>query len=247
MIEKLKSYFKNLEKGQQQLLSVTNDLNNHSKEIEWANVYHDSIRGKKWLEELPLNVGRWAGNYSFFYILNRILNDYKPATILELGLGESSKFVSTYLDNYLQDTNHFVVEQDNDWVNAFNDKFSLSERSQIIHCPLETKKIKGFDVNSYGEFDQKITVKFDLYIVDGPFGSNRYSRYDIIHLVQQFSNTDEFIILFDDTDRVGETETCSDICSLLDNKGINYHVRKYQGNKASTIIATDKYKYSTSF
>ena len=44
----------------------------HTKEIEWAHIYHDSIRGKKPIEELGLNIGRWAGNYSFFYVLNRI-------------------------------------------------------------------------------------------------------------------------------------------------------------------------------
>ena len=45
------------------------------KELEWANVYHDSIRGHTAIEQLPLNIGRWAGNYAFFYILNSIIID----------------------------------------------------------------------------------------------------------------------------------------------------------------------------
>jgi hypothetical protein len=57
-------------------------------ELYWANVYHDSIRGKKELENLGLNIGRWAGNYTFFYVLNRILNDYQPKKIIEFGLGK---------------------------------------------------------------------------------------------------------------------------------------------------------------
>ncbi|GAL81813.1 hypothetical protein JCM19274_372 [Algibacter lectus] len=40
--------------------------NLHLKELEWANIYHDSIRGKNALQNLPLNIGRWAGNYTFF-------------------------------------------------------------------------------------------------------------------------------------------------------------------------------------
>jgi hypothetical protein len=38
----------------------------HTKEIEWAHIYHDSIRGKKAIEELELNIVKWAGNYCFF-------------------------------------------------------------------------------------------------------------------------------------------------------------------------------------
>jgi hypothetical protein len=84
---------------------IKENRNNHLmnsmllKDLEWANIYRDSIRGKEWLEKLPLNVGRAAVNYNFFYVLNRILNDYKPNRILEFGLGESSKFISTYILN----------------------------------------------------------------------------------------------------------------------------------------------------
>ena len=39
-----------------------------TQELEWAHVFHDSIKGKPWLENLSLNIGRWAGSYSFFYI-----------------------------------------------------------------------------------------------------------------------------------------------------------------------------------
>lgn len=37
-----------------------------TREIEWANIYHDSIRGKKPIEELALYVGRWGGELFFF-------------------------------------------------------------------------------------------------------------------------------------------------------------------------------------
>jgi len=62
-----------------------------TKELEWANIFHDSIRGKKHIDDLGLNIGRWAGSYPFFYVLNRILSDYCPSSILEFGLAESSK------------------------------------------------------------------------------------------------------------------------------------------------------------
>src|SRR5690554_6195752 len=66
------------------------------QENEWANIYHDSIRGNDELQQLSLKIGRWAGNYSFFFLVHRILKDFKPKKIVEFGLGESSKFISSY-------------------------------------------------------------------------------------------------------------------------------------------------------
>lgn len=246
MLEKLKKYLKQLESNQQLILNEINNSKKQAKEVEWANIYHDSIRGKKWLEELPLNVGRWAGNYSFFYVLTRILNDYKPKKILELGLGESSKVISAYLDNYLTETRHLIVEQDEKWAESFSNKFKLSTNSTIEILPLQQKTINNFNVNSYNNFEKKITDTFDLYVVDGPFGSDRFSRYDIISLVKKFEPSHEFIILFDDTNRQGEFETCEEIKFILEQHKINFFAGYYEGIKGSTIIASEKYKYATS-
>ena len=216
----------------------------HTKELEWAHIYHDSIRGKKPIEELGLNIGRWAGNYSFFYVLNRILSDYKPSSILEMGLGESTKFISTYLDNYLPNSSHVVIEQSQEWSEAFNSRFKLAKNTEIIHCPLETKLINGFEVNSYEGFEEKINQNFDLYVVDGPFGSPRYSRFDIISLVEKFEFDNEFIILFDDSNRIGEKDTIYKIIEILNRKKIKNFVDHYSGNKRITIICSHKYKFT---
>ena len=217
-----------------------------SKELEWAHVYHDSIRGKQWLLDLPLNIGRWAGNYSFFYVLNRILSDHKPKKILELGLGESSKFVSTYLENYLLDSSYTIIEQDESWKNSFETSYKLSSRSKIVHCLLQEKEIKGFKSKVYQGLDEKIKGNFDLYIVDGPHGSERYSRYDIVYLISKLDEKDQFIIIIDDTERQGEKDTVADIKELLKNKNISYYLGDYIGNKCVTLVVSEKYKYSIS-
>lgn len=216
------------------------------KELEWAHIYHDSIRGKKGLENLPLNIGRWAGNYSFFYVLNRILSDYKPKNILEFGLGESSKFVSTFLENELLQTNHHIIEQDEQWYQSFKNNYQLSSRSKVTICPLIKKTVLSYEVNSYNGLKEVIQQKYDLYIVDGPFGSKHYSRYDIVAIANSFDENDEFIILIDDYNRKGERETTSELIKVLKSKNINLHVATYEGNKQIALLATEKYKYVTS-
>lgn len=240
MISRLKKIIaENKFRQEEQLLQL--------QELEWANIYHDSIRGKKWLEELPLNIGRWAGNYSFFYILNRILYDYKPNRILELGLGESSKFISTYLENYLINSEHIIVEQSEEWIKEFQMKFTLKNKSKILLCPLIEREIDGYKSNFYDGFIDNVKGKFDLYIIDGPFGSTRYSRYDVVSKVSEFESDDEFIILIDDTQRKGEKDTLATILKILKDKNIEIFTTDYIGNKTNSIIATKKYKFAVSF
>ena len=216
------------------------------KELEWAHVYHDSIRGKIWLEIVPLNIGRWAGNYAFFYVLNRILTDYKPNLILEFGLGESTKFITAYLQNELKNTEHLVIEQDENWKETYSLQNPIAENTTIIVCPILEVEIKSFKVKTYENLKQKINKKYDLYIIDDPFGSAHYSRYDIYNIAKEFENGDQFIILLDDYNRVGEKETANDLLGLLKNKNIKTHHVEYIGNKSVFVIATEKYRYVTS-
>lgn len=239
MIRKLLTGFENFKKQQKQIQA---DL----KEIEWAHVYHDSIRGKDFIEKLPLNIGRWAGNYTFFYVLNRILSDYKPASILEFGLGESSKFVSTYLKYDLLRSEHLIVEHNGEWAEAFQQNFNLSDRSKIALCPLAENQVNGFVSKGYLNIQGVVKKNYDLYIVDGPFGSEKYSRYDIVELVKKFNKDDQFIIMFDDYQRKGEKETVKEIENVLDDLKIKYYSKAYKGNKHVMVLVTEKYKYITS-
>ncbi|WZL88436.1 hypothetical protein VS868_12615 [Salinimicrobium sp. 3283s] len=217
-----------------------------NKELEWAHVYHDSIRGKAYLENLPLNIGRWAGNYPFFYLLNRIMSDAKPQHILEFGLGESSKFISSYLQQDLSSRTHQIIEHDINWANAFTNKFKLSEISKILICPLVIKKINNYDVNCYKGLTDVLRGTFDFYLIDGPFGSPHYSRYDITFMAERLSSSDDFIIVIDDFDRVGEKETCRALCALFQRKKIKTYTQVYSGLKEVWVLTSPKYRFLTS-
>ncbi|MFD2725877.1 hypothetical protein [Hyunsoonleella rubra] len=215
----------------------------HLEELEWANVYHDSIRGKDWLTGLSLNVGRWAGSYTFFYILNRVLNDYQPKTIVEFGLGESSKFISAYLDNQLKLSSHTIVEESEDWKDSFSKRFTLSKRSTVKIAPLTKTKVNTHEVNSYGQITKLLDKKYDLYVIDGPLGSPNYSRYDIVEIAKTFDKDDDFIIIFDDHQRKGEQQTFKALKSTLKEKGMEIHTGIYRGNKEVAVLASKAYPF----
>jgi len=217
-----------------------------SNELEWANIYHDTIRGRKWLEILPLSPGRWAANYSFLYILLRILTDYKPKSIVEFGLGETSKLISAFIENEIPESTHLIIEQSQEWLNEFNSRNSLCRNSTVQLLELDTKEIKSYPVKTYKNLQIQITKPFDLYVIDGPHGSEHYSRYDIYNLAENLQISDEFIIILDDYNRPGEQETAEEIIKLLKGKGLTIFSGVYSGNKSQMVIATSKYKYSTS-
>ncbi|GAL67628.1 hypothetical protein [Jejuia pallidilutea] len=216
------------------------------KELEWAHIFHDSIRGKSSLEKLPLNIGRWAGNYAFFYVLHRILSDFKPQNILEFGLGESTKFTSTFIDNYIGECHHIIIEHSKEWENLFTEKFSLSNNSEIKIIDLVEKQHKGFTYKGYSNIEAVITKTFDVYIIDGPLGSSRYSRFDIISLAKKLNSDNQFIILFDDYERHSEKETVHELLDMLEKNNIPVKTKEFIGNKSVFVIATSNYKYITS-
>ena len=216
-------------------------------ELEWAHVFHDSIRGKSWLQSLPLNIGRWAGNYSYFYVLCRLLNDYQPTKIIEFGVGESSKVVSAFLEHQLFKSQHVILEEDEHWAAAFSDRFKLGQRSEVKLLPIADKQTHdGVAYKGYQGIEQLVgNTKYDLYLVDGPKGSPHCSRYDIVSAMEAMEVGDEFIVLIDDHNRAGEQETAERLQQLLRDKGLTIFDGQYIGNSSQIVIATSKYRFAT--
>jgi hypothetical protein len=211
------------------------------KEIEWANIYHDSIRDNKELQKLSLKIGRWAGNYSFFFLVHRILKDFQPQKIVEFGLGESSKFISTFNSSTKDKHEHIVIEQDESWTRIFNESF-LNENVNIQYHPLKKKKFKEFEYNGY-ENVENIPTDADFYLVDGPFGSSNFSRLDILHVLEKIVHDKQFILVLDDYNRKGEQETANEILKMFERKGKKVYTGKFEGGKAQFVLVTEKYKY----
>ncbi|MFZ4784042.1 MAG: hypothetical protein ACOYLH_01110 [Flavobacteriales bacterium] len=242
MLEKIK----NLSAAVHRIDQNQQKLNAQLAELQWADVYHDSIRGRAWLENLPLNVGRWAGGYAFFYVLNRLMGDYKPSSVIEFGLGESSKFISRYIENELTATKHTIVEHDPEWVNAFKSRFSLSNQSSIEVFELQEKTYNNERYLGYKNIESITSVKHELYIVDGPFGTDHYSRFDIRYFLDVLVPGDEFLIIVDDSQRQGEQDTYKELRKYLTDRGFQIHYYTYRGGKNLSVIGTGKYKFAMS-
>ena len=217
-----------------------------ASEILWSNIFRDTIKNSKWLHNQPFSPGRAAIGYPTLYALYRILDEFQPRSILEIGLGQSTKMIGSYVkwkEKAQEECKHIVVEHDHTWIDFFKNNFELSSQTEIMQMDLIKVNVtlgngeKG-DVNAYKEFKERLSEKnFDLIFIDGPFGSNPISRIDIMDLLPECIN-ESFILMLDDAGRYGEQNTLKMMTNKLRTNEIKFAQNYYSGEKYTAIITS---------
>lgn len=231
-----------------QIISNQEKLMLSVQEQIWAHKFHDSIRGLKGVNEVSYFIGNWAGNYTFFYLLSRLMQEFRFERILELGLGESSKFITTFLNTqHTPDhVKHDVFEQNEAFAQHFKSKSELCKNTHIHIIDLIEEDILGY-TNKVFNLNNVAINDYDFYVIDGPIGSPRYSRFDVMKLVKHKVPGSEFVILFDDVNREGEMDTLKYLMGWFNQQNIeaDYHI--YSGEKSVAVLTTPKYKWALSY
>ncbi|WP_458458098.1 hypothetical protein [Pseudobutyrivibrio sp.] len=113
-----------------------------NNEIFYSIKFHDSIKGSFIPESLSLSLSGGAIDYSGAYVLFRILNDFRPKNILELGLGQSTKIISCYVKGNDDEISHRCVEHDNSWIDFFSRSNSIANDTEIVKLNVQLKEIE---------------------------------------------------------------------------------------------------------
>ncbi len=217
----------------------------------WANIFHDTIRGSRWLKDQPFSPGRAAIGYPTLYAMYRILDEFQPENILELGLGQSTKMIGRYVqwkEEKGEQCHHYVVEHDSDWIAFFRKSNDcLGNQSEIVQLELvKTEFDDGVSgektyMNLYQNFAETFAgKKFDFIFIDGPFGSPLYSRMNIIDLLPECLEN-SFVLMLDDAERIGERNTLQMMENILKDSQIPYVGKNYYyAGLKSTAILTSK-------
>ena len=124
------------------LSASINTLNRNVNELIWANVFHDAIKGCSWLdtENFAIYPGRSAVGYNYFYVVFRILNEFKPKNILETGLGQSSRLIGKYVATH-ENCRHDIVEHDAAFAEVSQKNFNFSPAS--VFNVINLIKVRG--------------------------------------------------------------------------------------------------------
>lgn len=213
-----------------------------NSEPYWANVYHDTINNSHWLVNKSVSPGRWAISYIVLYVLYRILDEIKPQSILECGLGQSSKLTIQYTESHNADLT--ICENNPEWLSFFMRQFPTADKYTKILDTEMVHVVPEYESRTYKDFKSVIeNKKFNLVLVDGPLGSKHYSRPEILDIVDNLDKS--FVIMLDDMNRIGEQETWKMLKAKLDEKGIAYKDAIYSSDKSVGVLCSPDLVYLT--
>ncbi len=233
-------------KNAKEIMRLSNDASRNSGEIVWAEVFNSTIARSDWLENKKFSPGRWAAGYPFLYALYRTLDEFRPHSILELGLGQTTNMISQYAAKN-KSISHTVVEHDEKWIDFYKQANHLPDNIRIQLLPLTDKSVYKNDteVYAYEGFEEALKgKKFDLISIDGPFGgyAKIYARVDILRVLPSCLE-DSFVIFMDDSNRPGEKQTIKEMLAVLEKNNIKYSTGEYKGNKFTYIITSEDLKF----
>ena len=182
------------------------------------------------------------------YVLYRVLNEFHPSNILELGLGQSTKMISQYV-LYHDDVHHKIIEHDHDWITFFMNSNHLSNRTKLIQKEIIETTFNGKDkIRCYKNFENDIVLdKYDLIFIDAPIGGDmkNYSRVDTLSIIPECLK-DSFVIMMDDLDRSGERNTLKLFEDKLQTNNIHYKKGLYSGKSDTTLLCSSDFSFLVS-
>lgn len=219
-------------------------VESYQREILNAHRFSDTIKDSEWLKNKSFSAGGAALDYGALYTMYRILDSVHPKNILEFGLGQSSKMIYQYANHY-DNAKAITYEHDEEWISFFKGIVKDQYPINVYKTELQEIEYKGCKTLSYRDnCNELIGNKFDFISVDGPFGSNNYSRPQILNLIPDCLEK-TFCIMIDDVQRNGEQETITEIEKILDDGKIDYLKRVYCSMKRHVVICSKDLRFLT--
>jgi predicted O-methyltransferase YrrM len=214
---------------------VTHPLASLQQEVVYQQLFDVQCRNRGIKNEFYA-VGA-AASFGLLYFLMRVLSELEVGRIVEFGSG-----VSTLLIDRAKKpgTHHVCYEHDRLWHDLLADR--LSDCDYRLRR-LENMLIEGRNATWYAEVESQ---GFDLMLVDGPGGVNRFSRFGCVELIKS-RLAEDFLFVFDDGDRNGERETLAWVVDYLRGAGRSFRTNRIEGRTTQAVIAGGRFIAATYF
>lgn len=224
----------------QKIQKAQTEARQNYQELNFADLLHDTTLQTAWLKDKSFTCFRGAANYGFLYTLFRVLDKANPQTILEMGMGQTSKLTTQYAAFKHPDAKLDIVENDKNWIDLYSAQLAKGDNIRIHHQELEFFTVNGIACRKYADMTPIVQdTKYQLIVVDGPFGADQpQPRTNIIGLVDN-NLADDFVIIFDDAERAGEQDTIRKTKQRLSEKGIKFVEDKRTGIKTQVLLLSE--------
>lgn len=227
------NHYQNIEKSMQ-----------YSQEVLWALNFDRTIRESKWLIDKDFVPGGFAVGNHYLYLLYRMLDSGRFTSVLDIGMGQTTKLITQYARCH-KNVSHFIVEEDEEWIDFVGDSYSLADNSQICRLNYKMEEKEEYKVRVYEDFAERFKgEKFGIISIDAPWGGGmkKYSRIDILNILPDCLK-ESWAIMIDDTQRWGEQNTVREIISILQKNNIAYQIREFVGEKKFVLIVSQDNRF----
>lgn len=225
------------------------DLENQDllKEQLWSTVFHDTVLSYEWFNVKSLSLGRSAIGYNYAYVISRVLHSMHPKSILEFGLGQSSKILNSYFQFYKNEMKVYdLIEHDVSWKEFFSSEIQMGGVSFHLN-KISIYEEYGDRFYKYDNLDEVLKgKKYNLISIDGPFGyyGKYIGRTDIVKYIPNILE-DDWVILMDDYERIQEKNAIRFIEQKLKKEHISYYKGVYQGENHICILVSSNWRFLT--
>lgn len=218
----------------------------YARETFYAAVFNNTVEGSGWLKDRSFSPCGWAAGYQYLYVMYRILNEFRPKCILDLGLGQTSKMIAQYAAAN-PDVRHVIVEASQEWIDFYRRANPLPPNSRIVKLGYSMKKAPGSKdpVRCFKLFKRAMgSLEFDFVSVDAPYAGDMkaLARVDILSLIPG-GIAPSYAIMVDDTNRKPELASVRLLVEKLQEAGYTASAGRYTALNHCHVIVSDDNRY----
>ena len=212
---------------------VTNAVVAMQREVVYQNLFDIQCRNRGITNEFyPVGA---AASYGLMYLLFRVFAEQNIRSVVELGSGQTTLLIDRIKK---PGTHHTCYEHNPEWHARFAPRLSSCDYRLR---PLENITIERRQVQWYSDVEDH---NLDLLLIDGPPGSDRFSRFGCVKLIRSLT-ADDFLIIMDDGDRRGEQDTVAHIVAVLHDSKREFRMNQVHGRTTQTVIAGGRFVAAT--
>jgi hypothetical protein len=173
-----------------------------------------------------------AACHSLMYLLFRVLSEEPVDSIVEFGSGQSTLLIDRIKPAAAR---HVCYEEDPAWHEHLGARLTGCDyrRADLVAKAAGSVRYEG-----YGGLD---APEFDILLVDGPRGVDRFSRYDCVPVALGNARR-QYLIIVDDADRRGEKDTIGHLVDGLRGRGDDVKLSYGRGRTAQALITAGRFK-----
>ena len=179
-----------------------------------------------------------AANYSLLYLILRIGGEFRPASVLDVGAGQSTLLWAMLQRRGL--VGEVLTLEDNPEWGA---RIGAQVTHEVVVAPLRSMEVGGMSVKTYDWAAAKASRRFDVIVCDGPRGTPRHSRRGVLAMLDELP--DDFALVLDDAERDGEQDTIAAVHDRLQAGKVDYAVGVVRAAKTQAVFAAGRFLPAT--